>query len=208
MLVFEEWRKPEYIVPEEKPRRARREPTTNSTHNWRHRQDLCLGHTGGSTSPPLLPIIENKWLSLLNHRSHSTPQRRLRRPASVPKPITFYKVTNKHQTIFLFSVKTIARNFGKMYHSLTAGHLQLDESVRLKTLVIRCFFTSSTSLQVTFSFSQEKRSREALFSHHHKFCAPKTNKTKAEPRHHPSVLRVNFHHRLNVTCVRKFCATV
>ena len=103
MLVFEERRKPEYIVPEEKPRRARRKPTTNSTHIWRHRQDLCPGHTGESTAPPLLPIIENKWLSLLNHRSHSTPQRRLRRPATVPKPITFCKVTNKHQTFFFFS---------------------------------------------------------------------------------------------------------
>ena len=122
-----------------------REPTTNSTHIWLHRQDLCPGHTGESTAPPLLPIIENKWLSLLNHRSHSTPQRRLRRPATVPKPITFCKVTNKHQTFF-FSVKTIARNLGKMYHSLTAGHLQLDESVRLNTLVIRCFFTSLTTV--------------------------------------------------------------
>ena len=64
------------------------------------------------------------------------------------------------------------------------------------------------SLQVTFSFSQEKRSREALFSHHHKFCAPKTNKTKAEPRHHPSVLRLNFQHRLNVIYARKFYVTV
>ena len=84
------------------PSRARREPITNSTRIWRHRQDLCPGYTGESTAPPLLPIIENKWLSLLNHRSHSTPQRRLRRPATVPKPITFCKVTNKHQTFFFF----------------------------------------------------------------------------------------------------------
>ena len=48
--------------------------------------------------------------------------------------------------LFFFSVKTIARNLGKMYHSLTAGHLQLDESVRLNTLVIRCFFTSLTTV--------------------------------------------------------------
>ena len=48
--------------------------------------------------------------------------------------------------LFFFSVKTIARNLGKMYHSLAAGHLQLDESVRLNTLVIRCFFTSLTTV--------------------------------------------------------------
>ena len=69
-------------------------------------------------------------------------------------------------------------------------------------------YVTNHSLQVTFSFSQEKRSREALFSPHHKFCAPKTNKTKAEPRHRPSVLRVNFHHRLNVIYARQFYATV
>ena len=147
------------------PSRARRKPTTNSTHIWRHRQDLCPGHNGESTAPPLLPIIENKWSSLLNHRSHSTTQRRLRRPATVPKPITFCKVTKKHQTFFFFfSVKTIARNLGKMYHSLTAGHLQLDESVRLNTLVIRCFFTSSTTVSKLLSPFYKKRGHEKRFS--------------------------------------------
>lgn len=190
------------------PSRARRKPTTNSTHIWRHRQDFCPGHNGESTAPPLLPIIENKWLSLLNHRSHSTPQRRLRRPATVPKPITFCKVTNKHQTIF-FSVKTIARNLGKMYHSLNAGHLQLDESVRLNTLVIRCFFTSPTTVSKLLSpFYKKRGHKKRFFSHHHKFRAPTTSKTKAEARHHPSVLKVNFHHRLNVIYGRKFYATV
>ena len=111
----------------------------------------------------LLPIIENKWLSLLNHRSHSIPQRRLRRPATVPKPITFCKVTNKHQTFF-FSVKTIARNLGKMYHSLNAGHLQLDESVRLNTLVIRCFFTSPTTVSKLLSPFYKKRGHKKRFS--------------------------------------------
>ena len=48
MLLFEEWRKLEYIVPEEKPRRVGREPTTNSTHIWRQRQDLCPGYIGES----------------------------------------------------------------------------------------------------------------------------------------------------------------
>lgn len=54
MLVFEERRKPEYIVPEEKPRKARGEPTTNSSHIWRHRQDLYPGHIGESRV--LLPL--------------------------------------------------------------------------------------------------------------------------------------------------------
>ena len=145
-----------------------------------------------TTAPTLLPIIENKWLSLLNHWSHSTPQRRLRGPATVPKPITFCKVTNKQQTIFFFSVKTIARNLGKMYHSLTAAHLQLDESVRLNTLVIRCFFTSPTTVSKLLSPFYKKRGHEKrFFSHHHKFCG-ETSKAKAEPRHHPSVLKGEF----------------
>lgn len=63
-----------------------------------------------------------------------------------------------------FSVKTIARNLGKMYHSLTAGHLQLDESVRLNTLVIRCFFTSPTTVSKLLSPFHKKRGHEKRFS--------------------------------------------
>lgn len=87
-----------------------------------------------------------------------------------------------------FSVKTIARNLGKMYHSLTAGHLQLDESVRLNTLVIRCFFTSPTTVSKLLSpFYKKRGHKKRFFSHHHKFRAPTTSKPKAEARHHPSV---------------------
>ena len=45
MLVFEEKGKPEY--PEKNLSEQRREPTTNSTHIWRRRQDLNLRHIGG-----------------------------------------------------------------------------------------------------------------------------------------------------------------
>ena len=45
MLVFEERGKPEY--PEKNLSEQRREPTTNSTHIWRWRQDLNPGHIGG-----------------------------------------------------------------------------------------------------------------------------------------------------------------
>ena len=111
--------------------------------------------------------------------------------------------------LFFFSVKTIARNLGKIYHSLNAGHLQLDESVRLNTLVIRCFFTSPTTVSKLLSpFYKKRGHKKRFFSHHHKFRAPTTSKTKAEARHHPSVLKVNFHHRLNVIYGRKFYATV
>ena len=190
------------------PSRARREPTTNSTQVWRQRQDLCPGHTGESTAPPLLPIIENKWLSLLNHRSHRTPQRRLRSPATVPKPITFCKVTNKHQTVFFSSKNDCKKSWQNVSFSscwaFATGWISSAKHFG-NTMFL---YIINHSLQVTSSFSQEKRSRGALFSHHHKFCAPKTNKTKAEPKHHPSVLRVNFHHRLNVIYARKFYATV
>ena len=58
MLVFEERRKPEYL--EKNLSEQRREPTTNSTHIWRRRQDLNPGYIGGRRvlSPlrhPLLP---------------------------------------------------------------------------------------------------------------------------------------------------------
>ena len=45
VLVFEERGKPEY--PEKNLSEQRREPTTNSTHIWRRRRDLNLGHIGG-----------------------------------------------------------------------------------------------------------------------------------------------------------------
>ena len=164
MLVFEEWRKPEYIVPEEKPRRARREPTTNSTHIWRHRQDLCPGHTGESTAPPLLPIIENKWLSLLITEVIVPHRDGLGVLLRCQSQSHFAKWQINIKLFFFFSVKTIARNLGKMYHSLTAGHLQLYESVRLNTLVIRCFFTSSTTVSKLLSPFHKKRGHEKRFS--------------------------------------------
>ena len=45
MLAFKEKGKPEY--PEKNLSEQRREPTTNSTHMWRRRQDSNPGHTGG-----------------------------------------------------------------------------------------------------------------------------------------------------------------
>ena len=45
MLVFDERGKPEY--PEKNLWEQGREPTTNSTHIWRRRQDLNPGHIGG-----------------------------------------------------------------------------------------------------------------------------------------------------------------
>ena len=57
-LVFEERGKPEY--PDKNLLEQRRELTKNSTHIWRRRRDLNLGHIGGrrALSPlrhPLLP---------------------------------------------------------------------------------------------------------------------------------------------------------
>ena len=45
MLLFQERGKPEY--PEKNLPEQRREPTTNSTHIWRRRGDLNLGHISG-----------------------------------------------------------------------------------------------------------------------------------------------------------------
>ena len=45
VLVFKERGKPEY--PEKTLSEQGREPTTNSTHIWRRRQDSNLGHIGG-----------------------------------------------------------------------------------------------------------------------------------------------------------------
>ena len=45
MLVFEERGKPEYL--EKNLSEQRREPTTNSTHIWRQREDLNPGLSGG-----------------------------------------------------------------------------------------------------------------------------------------------------------------
>ena len=108
MLVFEARRKPEYIVPEEKPRRARREPTTNATLIWRRRRDLSPDHIGESRvlSPlrhrDLSPLLKTSDYRCLITEVIIPRRDGLGCPATVPKPkqITFCKVTNKHQTIF------------------------------------------------------------------------------------------------------------
>ena len=58
MLVFEERGKPEY--PEKNLSEQRREPTTNSTHIWRQRQDFNPGHIGGrrALSPLRHPLMK------------------------------------------------------------------------------------------------------------------------------------------------------
>ena len=63
VLVFEERGKPEY--PEKNLSEQGREPTTNSTHIWRRRQDSNPGHIGGRTvlSPlrqALLPKVSSE----------------------------------------------------------------------------------------------------------------------------------------------------
>ena len=52
ILVFEERGKPKY--PEKNLSEQRREPTTNSTHIWRDRQDLNPGHIGGRRALSIL----------------------------------------------------------------------------------------------------------------------------------------------------------
>ena len=63
VLVFEERGKPDYS--EKNLSEQGREPTTNSTHRWRWRQDLNPGHVGGrrvlsqlqhSHEPPEVPV--------------------------------------------------------------------------------------------------------------------------------------------------------
>ena len=75
MLVFEERGKPEY--PEKNLSEQGREPTTNSTHTWRRRQDLNPGYSGGRRvlSPlhhPLLPAkgqtTTQNWKGLYRRR--------------------------------------------------------------------------------------------------------------------------------------------
>ena len=184
MLLFEEWRKLEYIVPEEKPRRVGREPTTNSTHIWRQRQDLCPGHIGESRvlSPlrhPCYRLLKTSdYRRLLTevivlHRDGLGDLLRCQSQSHFAK----WQINIKLFLLIFFSVKTIARNLGKMYHSLTAGHLQLDESVRLNTLVIRCFFTSSTTVSKLLSPFHKKRGHEKSFS------LTTTNSARLKQRH-------------------------
>ena len=64
VLVFEERGKPEY--PKKNLSEQRREPTTNSTHMWRRRQDLNTGHIGGrrALSPLRHPCSPCLWYDL------------------------------------------------------------------------------------------------------------------------------------------------
>ena len=72
MLVFEERGKPE--SPEKNLSEQRREPTTNSTHIWRRRGNLNLGHIDGRQMLSLLrhPLLINNIklhvrVSICNH---------------------------------------------------------------------------------------------------------------------------------------------
>ena len=67
MLVFEERGKPEY--PEKNLSEQGREPTTNSTHIWRRRQDLNPGHIGGRRVLSTLrhPLLPKYPISHTNH---------------------------------------------------------------------------------------------------------------------------------------------
>ena len=72
MLVFEERGKLE--SPEENLSEKGREPTTNSTHIWRRRRDLNLGHIDGRRVLSLLrhPLLINNiklhvQVSICNH---------------------------------------------------------------------------------------------------------------------------------------------
>ena len=158
MLVFEEWRKPEYIVPEEKPHRAWREPTTTKP-TFGVTARICARAT-------LVRELRHPCYWLLK----TSDYRCLITEVIVPHRdglgvlLRCQRQSHFFFHIFFFSVKTIARNLGKMYHSLTAGHLQLDESVRLNTLVIRCFFTSSTTVSKLLSPFHKKRGHEKRFS--------------------------------------------
>ena len=93
MLFFEERGKPEY--PEKNLSEQRREPTTNSTHIWRRRQDSNPGHIGGRRvlsplhhpcSPPMLNSNQRKekWTGKLQSKRD--------------KPSTLYRV-GEEQTL-------------------------------------------------------------------------------------------------------------
>ena len=83
-----------------------------------------------TTAPPLLPLLktsDNRCFItkvIVPHRDGVGVLLRCQSQSHFVK----WQINIK---LFFFSVKTIARSLGKMYHSLTAGHLQLDESVRL-----------------------------------------------------------------------------
>ena len=72
VLAFKERGKPE--KPEKNLSEQGREPTTNSTHIWRRRQDLNPGHilrweaSAFTTTPSLLPNIDSKQL----HNTYNT----------------------------------------------------------------------------------------------------------------------------------------
>ena len=67
ILVFEERGKPKY--PEKNLSEQRREPTTNSTHIWRDRQDLNPGHIGRRRALSILrhPLFTAKFFEMNMH---------------------------------------------------------------------------------------------------------------------------------------------
>ena len=68
VLVFKERGKLEYL--EKNLSEERREPTTNSTHIWRQRQDSNPGHTGGdecSHHSATLPSRVFSWVWMLHY---------------------------------------------------------------------------------------------------------------------------------------------
>ena len=91
VLVFEERGKPEY--PEKNLSEQGREPTTNSTHIWRRRQDSNPGHIGGRRvlsplrhpSSPSAPVISTKrTCSYLERNDHRLDERFFYRFWDVP----------------------------------------------------------------------------------------------------------------------------
>ena len=79
VLVFKERGKPEY--PEKNLSEQGREPTTNSTHIWRRRQESNPGHIGGrrvlsplrhpcSPNPDIYIIITCDWITIKRYSKH------------------------------------------------------------------------------------------------------------------------------------------
>ena len=207
MLVFEEWRKPEYIVPEEKPHRARREPTTTKP-TFGVTARICARAT-------LVRELRHPCYRLLKTSDYRCLITEVIVPHRDGLGVLLLYHSQSHFAKWKINIKVFF--FSKNDCKKSRQNVSFSNCWAFATGWISSaqhfgntmfLYVTNHSLQVTFSFSEEKRSREALFSPHHKFCAPKTNKTKAEPRHHPSVLRVNFHHRLNVIYARQFYATV
>ena len=127
MLIFKERGKPEY--PEKNLSEQGREPTTNSTHTWRRRQDSNPGHIAGRRvlSPP----------------RHPCSQRPNTHPLGLIKPSCFYPRLRFICFILDFQIRLTGSNLSSagtinvLYYGIWGGILSHNVDIRVGHVICR-----------------------------------------------------------------------